>query len=206
MPAESRAPCHLGKVLAGPMIASTLPLLLTLVQIGAAAGAAPAPILEEIKILDLTGARRQIGSSYENRFGAPSREEAIDRRDDLKSAEVPTKLEDFLGQDIDRVEVTFIDPGLTWAEAESQVRAALESNVVWPDVMGGEPELTCNWAEDTPAVISTRVCFRQPERSVLSGCGVLELYSSNHMFFQDSWGISWWYRTPPAIVIHAERD
>lgn len=188
------------------MIASTLPLLLTLVQIGAAAETAPAPIIEEIEVLDLTGASRQIGSSYENRFEAPSRKEALDRRDNLKSAEAPTKLRDFLGQDIDHIAVTFIDPDLTWAEAESQVRAALESNIVWPDVMGGQPELRCDWSEYTPALISSKVCFRHPERSALSGCGVLELYSLNYMFFQDSWGISWWYRTPPAIVIQAERD
>lgn len=158
--------------------------------------------LEEMRVVDATGSVRQIGTGYENRFDRPPRSEATNRLESFKKRQSPTELREFLGAQIDYVAITHIEGGLNFDKAQALVRAALRSNVVWPQYTAG-PSLTRGWSESTPANVSSRVCFRHPKwdtPGIVSGCGVLELSSPYYLFFQDAFGISWWYRIPPDVA------
>jgi hypothetical protein len=154
------------------------------------------------------GSESPVGEQFSARFSVPSKAEASARLESFKALGRRVTVREFLGGDIQIVQIVFYgDPIDSFERAKALLRDLLASHILAPERLGAPTLDGLTWAEGSRATIRATVGFGDGRigrlESDLTDDGSLRA-GGVHLFLEDHAGTYWWHRWDAAFPRESE--
>ena len=153
------------------------------------------------------GKESGVGDKFSPRFSVPSKAEALARLESLKALGRRVTAQEFLGGDVQIVQIVFYGSPINSLErAEAVLRDLLSSHVLAPELRGGPELFGPMWSESTSATIRATVRFRDGRVGrIESDVTDDKVSGAVHLFLEDHAGTFWWHRWDAAFPRRSEK-